>query len=415
VASFRRLDVARGEWKMPRKSPNNEGSVYQRESDGLWVAAVTLPSGRRRARYGKTEKEALRKRRALLAEVEAGRPLPAGRTPTLGQYLEHWLRVRIASEVEAGHLRASTADSYEQKIRSYVLGTPLAEVRLDRLTPDDIRAWQRAQLRKTSIRRTKLSPRSVGMAHAAIRRALGDGVRDGALPRNVAALVPLPKGQTAPVEPFDEAQLAAVLAEAISDRLRVLWLTMLGLGLRKGECLGLRWSRIDLEAGTVRIRKQILREREPSTPDGGRRRGHLVEVDTKTPESKATMVLPAALVAVLREHRKEQIRARLAARVWADEDLVFTTRVGTALEPRNVNRSWDAVCKRAGARCRVHDLRHAAASLAFAEGASIKEVQEMLRHSRESTTSNIYVHLLESVRQGTASKMDSVLRRLGSA
>jgi integrase len=95
--------------------------------------------------------------------------------------------------------------------------------------------------------------------------------------------------------------------------------------------------------------------------------------------------------------------------------LVFTTGVGTALEPRNVNRARDAVCTRAGTRCRVHDLRHAAASLAFAEGASVKEVQEMLRHSRESTTSNIYVHLLKSVRRGTADKMDGVLRRVTGA
>jgi integrase len=98
-----------------------------------------------------------------------------------------------------------------------------------------------------------------------------------------------------------------------------------------------------------------------------------------------------------------------------DEDLVFTTGVGTPIEPRNVNRMWDAVCERAGVRMRVHDLRHAAASLAFAEGASMKEIQEMLRHARESTTSAIYVHVLDSVRPGTADKMDGVLRRIVGA
>lgn len=398
-----------------KKTPNNEGSVYQRASDGRWVGAVTLPSGRRRVAYGKTEREALAKRRKLLAEVEAGRPLPSGRTPSLGQYLQHWLKVRIPAEVEAGHLELSTADSYEQVIRCHVLPTPLAAVRLNALSPDDFRAWQRERLKAKSARGTKLSARTVGMSHAVVRRALNDAVRDGVLSRNVAALVPLPAGQMKPVEPLDETGLAAVLAEAIADTLRVLWLVMLGLGLRKGEALGLRWSRIDLDAGTVRIRKQILREREPAKESGGTRRGRLVEKDTKTPESKGTMLIPAALVVVLRQHRAEQRKARLAARIWMDPDLVFTTSVGTALEPRNVNRSWSAVCKRAGAQCRVHDLRHAAASLAFAEGASIKEVQEMLRHSRESTTSNIYVHVLESVRRGTADKMDGVLRRLAGA
>jgi integrase len=55
---------------------------------------------------------------------------------------------------------------------------------------------------------------------------------------------------------------------------------------------------------------------------------------------------------------------------------------------------------------RSHDLRRAAASLAFAQGASVKEVQTMLRHTRQATTADVYVHVMESVRQGTASKMD---------
>ena len=57
---------------------------------------------------------------------------------------------------------------------------------------------------------------------------------------------------------------------------------------------------------------------------------------------------------------------------------------------------------------RVHDLRHAAASLAFEAGASVEEVQAMLKHTRQATTADVYVHVMESVRQGTASKMDDV-------
>jgi integrase len=86
------------------------------------------------------------------------------------------------------------------------------------------------------------------------------------------------------------------------------------------------------------------------------------------------------------------------------------------LEPRNVNRSWTAVCERAGVQgIRLHDLRHAAASLAFAAGADLKEVQAMLQHTRQGTTADIYVHVYESVRQGTAARMDGVLRKLGGA
>ena len=119
---------------------------------------------------------------------------------------------------------------------------------------------------------------------------------------------------------------------------------------------------------------------------------------------------------MLKVHRKEQVKARMATKVWVDPDLVYATSVGTPLEPRNVSRAWEALRVRAGVPgIRVHDLRHAAASLAFEAGAPVKEVQAMLRHTRQATTADAYVHVSESVRQGTASKMDDVLKRALSA
>lgn len=396
-----------------KRTPKGEGSVYQRSSDGLWVAAVTLPSGRRKPVYGKTERAALKNRRDLLADLEKGRPVPLGRTPTLGEYLTRWLDVRIAGEVEAGRLDAATADSYRQMIEGHLLPTFLAKVKIHQMSTDDVRAWQRERLKTTSSRGRPFSPRTVGMAHGAARRALNDAMRDEILGRNVFALVPLPAGQSKPAELPPEDHLAKVFTEMIADGRRALWLTMLALGPRRGEALAMRWSLTDLDAATVKLRKQIRRVRGEVDPDTGRRRGRLVEKDLKTRESRATLSLPAALVDVLREHRRDQLAARLAARMWVDADLMFTTSVGTALEPRNVNRDWTAVCERAGVKVRLHDLRHAAASLAFEAGAALEEVQAMLRHTRRATTADVYVHVFESVRRGTADRMDGVLRKIG--
>lgn len=398
-----------------KRNPSGEGSVYQRASDGKWCAAVTLPSGRRKVVYGDTEKDALQARRNLLAEVDAGRPVPLGRTPTLGAYLTRWLDVRIAGEVEAGHLDEATADSYRQMVEGHVLPTPIAKVKLTALSTDDVRAWQRERLKAKSTRGKLFSPRTVGMAHGAVRRALNDAMADEVIGRNVFALVRLPAGQSKPAEPVTEEDLQKVFTEMIADKRRALWLTMLAFGPRRGEALGMRWSLTDLDAATAKLRKQIRRLRGEVDPETGRRRGRLVEKDLKTAESRATLSLPAALVEVLREHRRAQVAERLAARVWVDPDLIFTTSIGTALEPRNVNREWDALCKRAGVRVRLHDLRHAAASLAFAEGASIKEVQAMLRHTRYGTTADIYVNVVETVRKGTADRMDGVLRKIAGA
>ncbi|MGV9805553.1 tyrosine-type recombinase/integrase [Micromonospora chersina] len=396
--------------------PKGEGSVYQRQSDGKWVAAVTLPSGRRKVVYGATEREAMQKRRKLLAEIEQGRPVALGRTPTLAAYLTQWLDVRIAGDVEAGHLDESTADSYRQMVEGHILGTDIAKVKINELSTDDIRAWQQKRLRTTSARGRPFSPRTVGMAHAALRRALNDAMEDDrfGLGRNVAGRVPLPNGQSRPAEPPTKDALAKVYAEMVTDPLRVLWLTMLAFGPRRGEALAMRWSLTDLDAGTTSLRKQIRRVRGEVDPETGKRGpGRLVEKDLKTAGSRATLSLPPTLVDLLRQHRRHQVADRLAAKVWVDPDLVFTTSIGTALEPRNVNRAWSALCARAGVEgFRLHDLRHLAASLAHEAGADSKEVQAMLRHTRHSTTTDIYLHVFEEARRGTADRMDTVLRKL---
>jgi integrase len=97
----------------------------------------------------------------------------------------------------------------------------------------------------------------------------------------------------------------------------------------------------------------------------------------------------------------------------AASGLVFTTHVGTALEPRNVNRAWEALCARAGVRrIRLHDLRHSAATFMLAAGADLKLIEATLRHSRLSTTSDIYTHVLADVQRQAADRMDGVLRKL---
>jgi integrase len=410
------------------KSPNGEGSVYQRKSDGVWCAAVTA-EGRASPKilYGKTRAEAIRKRRQLLAEVEAGRPQPAGRTPTLGAYLIDWLRVRIAYDVETGAIEPGTARDYADKVRCYLLTHPIAKILLPKLTPKDIRDWQLDLLRTPLRRQPKgaakpqmLSRRTVGMAHGTLRRALRDAEIDGLLDRNVARVVGGPGGQTRPVEAPSGDEIDSLIAEMTADNHAVLWWTMLSLGPRKGEALGMRWSLTDVDnpdAAWTKLFRQIVREGDPYldlsapwTP----RRTELREKDTlKTDESEATLALPRALAEMLREHRRRQVAQRLAAKVWRDPDLIFTTVIGTALDPRNVNSLWHAVCDRAGVRrLRPHDLRHAAASLAFAAGASIKEIQAMLRHKQESTTSNIYVKVFAPVRAGTAARMDGVMTNL---
>ena len=214
--------------------------------------------------------------------------------------------------------------------------------------------------------------------------------------------------------PVTDIEPRALLAAAADDRLRVLWLVLISLGLRRGEALALRWSAIDLDGGTLEGRASLQRRRTNEVTPSGRRRSTLVEVDPKTEGSVRTLALPDVLVEALRQQRRVQTAERLAARTWVDASLGFTTSVGTALEPRNVSRSRERVCERAGLdrHLRIHDLRHAAASFLLLQGADLRTVMEQLGHSRLATTSDVYVHVLDQVTRDAASRMDGFLRTI---
>jgi integrase len=98
---------------------------------------------------------------------------------------------------------------------------------------------------------------------------------------------------------------------------------------------------------------------------------------------------------------------------WHDLGLVFTSTVGTVVEPRNLARLFDALTKQAGVRhVRFHDLRHTCASLLLAQDVSPRVVMEVLGHSQLSITMNLYSHVMPTALRAAADAMD---RALGDA
>jgi integrase len=119
------------------------------------------------------------------------------------------------------------------------------------------------------------------------------------------------------------------------------------------------------------------------------------------------------VVDALSQHRCAQEIEAADATVWVNPNLVFTTHVGTWLDPRNVYSYWHALCDRAKVRrCRPHDLRHTAASVLLLQGTDMRTVMEILGHSRMATTSDLYTHVLAEVKADAAARMDTFLRGL---
>jgi integrase len=118
--------------------------------------------------------------------------------------------------------------------------------------------------------------------------------------------------------------------------------------------------------------------------------------------------MPVFAVAALRRHRTRQIEARLAGSRWQDTGYIFTSSIGTPIDASNLSGTFHKMLDAAELpRLRWHELRHSAASLMLAQGASMQEVQAMMGHSQISVTMDFYAHLMPGALKGVATRMDA--------
>ena len=182
----------------------------------------------------------------------------------------------------------------------------------------------------------------------------------------------------------------------------------LGLGLRQGEALGLRWADVDLVNARLWIRHFLQRVD-----------GQFQLVEPKTSQSRRSLDMPQVVVVALTAHRARQLEERLAAGAeWQDRDLVFCGYLGQFLHGEWVTKHFQEVLQRAGLpRQRFHDLRHGCASILTAQGVPARVVMEILGHSQISTAMDIYAHVFPEVRREAATLIDAALtgRSSGSA
>jgi integrase len=288
----------------------------------------------------------------------------------------------------------------------------LGRHRLTALRPDHLVRFYAAKLEQinpTTARNGKTgrpySASTVHHMHAAIHRALDRATVWGYLPRNVADAVDPPRVPKPEIEPPSIDQLVCLMDAALrsEDRLAALWTLAVYSGARQGELLALRWSDLDLKAGTMAIRRAVERGA----------RGHSEIGETKTKNARRTVTLPDEAVAALRAHRIRQNEERLrVGEGWGDADLVFTSIVGTRIDQRNVIRLFKAALDRAGlpTSTRFHDLRHASGSLALAAGVDLKVISRRLGHSTISITADLYTHVVRQLDVDAAESMQRALR-----
>jgi integrase len=239
--------------KRPRGAPKGkshrgarEASIYQRKSDGRWVAAITVPGKRQRFLYARTREEARQKLRDAVRKQEQGLPIAVKRR-TVGEFLDTWLEEAVKPSV-----RPRTYDSYAQMVRLHI-NPALGHYQLGQLTPEGVQGFLRDKLL------AKLSPRTVQYLRAILRIGLNQALQWDMVTRNVAALTKPPRPERHETRTLNPEQAITLLQAARGDRLEALYVVTLVTGIRQGEVLGLRSSDLDLDAGTITLRKQLQR------------------------------------------------------------------------------------------------------------------------------------------------------------
>jgi len=360
--------------------------MYQRP-DGLWTAQVTLPNGKRKTKYGKSQKLVRDWLHEQQNSVRQGAWTDSA-SVTVKDFLE-----RYRSDVVAHTLRPKTQETYNIIISNHLIPA-LGKVRLAALRPDHLQSLYSEKLTGGYSRRT------VVYIHAVMHKALTHAVKWGLVVRNVADAVEVPRPEKKPPELLTEGQARAFLEAVKEHSLYSLYVTAITTGMRKGEILGLRWSDVNLDAGIIQVNQVALSVYKKGT----------ILSEPKTEKSRRSIDLPTITVEALKQHKLKQDVIRASRSKWADNDLVFPTKNGTPIGSRNIYKYFQEALEKAGLpKVTFHSLRHLHSTLLLIAGIHPKIVQERLGHSRIDITMDIYSHVIPGMQKPAAATMDKVL------
>lgn len=301
-------------------------------------------------------------------------------SPLFADFLYDWLKTTAPT------IERTTYQSYQG----------LIDARLDsffrerRLRLQDLEAKHIRELHQ-SIFKDGCNANTVIHYHAVVRKALQYAVKNELVTENVADRVDRPKKGKYLAGFYSKAELAALFEATKDDSISVVIQLAAYYGLRRSEVLGIRWSAIDFEQGTLSINYKVTEGKV----DG--KHQLYTEDKLKTKSSFRTLPLIPAVQVLLEEQRarQEEYRKLFKKSYCADYlDYVCTDEMGKLFRPNYITDHFKLLLEQHGLRhIRFHDLRHSCASLLLSQGIPMKQIQEWLGHSTFATTADIYSHL----------------------
>jgi len=396
---------------MKQKTRRAHGySVYERK-DGRWGWGVTTGydsvTGNPKRIQGieKTQKAAQEKAVTAAAKVQAGANLPQGRDQSVTDYMNDWLELYIKP-----HREPKTVSYYSGMIKHHITPT-IGRIQLRKLTSVAVQKMLNEKSAPFTVdigegmtKEKRLSVETVRGIRATLRSALTRAYKDGLIIENVASRVETPQGERNTAKHLTQEQAITLIEAAKDHHLESLLTLALLTGMRVGEATGLRWDDVDFSTHTLHIRAQLQRVE-----------GKLILKRLKSDRSSRALHLPALAVTVLQSEKAKQLMTNSSwkkSEPFNPSGLVFLNAENRPLDPKYIDKHLKALMASAKLPpMSFHKLRHTAATLALAHGASLSSVRDQLGHSQISITADTYGHAVPTALKSVAEGLERSLTR----
>ena len=322
----------------------------KKRADGRLQKSITLPNGKRKVFYGKSQAELNRKIAAYRYEEEKG--------SAFDKVIDAWW------DEKEQHIVPSTARGYiasRDRAKKQFEGRYIKDI-----TPSECSAFLKALAASglgKKVCHTQLNILSMVFDYAVLR---------GYIQFNPCASVKIPSGLSAQKRELPSEKDLKIVES--SDWLFPFFL--LYTGLRRGEALAITYEDIDREKKVIHVTKAV---------------GYA----NNKPYIKSTKTESGVRDVILLD--------KLAERIPKGHGLLFPAQDGQLYHESHIRRDWLAWAEKAGTNVTPHQLRHGYATILHDAGIDVKDAQYLLGHSTVAMTQDVYTHIRQS-RLNDASK-----------
>ena len=391
---------------MANKRANGEGSISKYIVNGVnkgWRASISIGSDEngkyiRKQFYGKTQKEVKEKLEEFKNQMSLG-ALPSDDKLTL----EHWYYTWLF-DYRIKDLKPKSFEKYEGIYRNYIKGSTIGKIKLK-----DLRATHLQKHYNELLDIYNKPVSTVKSLNTRLKPCLAEAEKQGYIQKNYCKMVTLPKDNTTKEIKVLSSEQQKLFIEAIKGHnLEVLFLVALSTGLRLGEILGLKWSDIDFNTGTLTVNRTL--QRVTQIDRNGNRESKVIEQLPKTKNSIRTIPIPKNILIKLKDYKVEQSKNRLKlGDLYSNNDYVFCDKLGYPIDDKRPARNLKSVLTKLNIDpIKFHGLRHTYATRLFEANVPPKTVQVLMGHYDISITLDVYTHVMEDTKVESVEKLNEI-------